>query len=308
MGRDSAEDWGGRNQCGAEFAFRFPKAAAGHNVGESPTRPFPESSLSRLLKAVFEPKAGQRIGILIDLADPKQIAGLAFLMDAALAIQRHAHGVSHQGLKNGVMAELGLRGGEMFAYRVTGGSNLDLRDAAWPPKGRQFSLTKDVYPHFDTRGARSQSTATAPGRLARLGDAARAGVTRACRPARRCLAADPARRGIPENLPVERIVILPPEGRAQQIRRHAPQLRRVAFGLNDEIWMTWLTSHTRSVAGAPARRQRDCDERAHRQRLLSRGWHDVILTAKQPPAVVDSEGYGSTRSALQRPRLRVWLA
>ena len=42
----------------------------------NPTRTFPEFSLSRLLKTVFEPKPGQRIGILIDLADPKQIDGL----------------------------------------------------------------------------------------------------------------------------------------------------------------------------------------------------------------------------------------
>ena len=40
------------------------------------TRTFPEFSLSRLLKTVFEPKPGQRIGILIDLADPKQIDGI----------------------------------------------------------------------------------------------------------------------------------------------------------------------------------------------------------------------------------------
>ena len=83
-------------------------------MNKNSTRTFPEFSLSRLLKTVFEPKPGQRIGILIDLADPKQIEGFAFLKDAALTIQRHAHDVFYQGLKNGVMAELGLRGGEMF--------------------------------------------------------------------------------------------------------------------------------------------------------------------------------------------------
>jgi hypothetical protein len=62
-------------------------------MNESQTRTFPEFSLSRLLKTVFEPKPGQRIGILIDLADPKQIEGFAFLKNAALTIQRHAHDV-----------------------------------------------------------------------------------------------------------------------------------------------------------------------------------------------------------------------
>jgi hypothetical protein len=132
------------------------------SMNEYSTRTFPEFSLSRLLKTVFEPKPGQRIGILIDLADPKQIVGFAFLKDAALTIQRHAHDVFYQGLKNGVMAELGLRGGEMFAYQITGGSNLDLPDAAWTPEGRQVSLTKDVYPHFDILLCISTYSATAP--------------------------------------------------------------------------------------------------------------------------------------------------
>jgi aminopeptidase len=128
----------------------------------SADRIFPEFSLSRLLKTVFEPKSGQRIGILIDLVDPKQITGFAFLQDAALTMQRHAHDVFYQGLKNGVMAELGLRGGEMFAYQITGGSNLDLPDDAWTPEGRQVSLTKDVYPNFDILLCISTYSATAP--------------------------------------------------------------------------------------------------------------------------------------------------
>ncbi|MHC1769671.1 MAG: hypothetical protein AB9869_36225 [Verrucomicrobiia bacterium] len=131
-------------------------------MNENSPRTFPEFSLSRLLKTVFEPKPGQRIGILIDLADPKQIEGFAFLKDAALTIQRHAHDVFYQGLKNGVMAELGLRGGEMFAYQITGGSNLDLPDDAWTPEGRHVSLTRDVYPNFDILLCISTYSATAP--------------------------------------------------------------------------------------------------------------------------------------------------
>jgi len=131
-------------------------------MNEKSTRTFPEFSLSRLLKTVFEPKAGQRIGILIDLPDPKQIAGFAFLKDITLTIQRHAHDDFYQGLKHGVLAELGLRGGEMFAYRITGGSNLDLPDAAWTPDGRQVSLAKDVYPSFDILLCISTYSATAP--------------------------------------------------------------------------------------------------------------------------------------------------
>ncbi len=129
---------------------------------ESSPRTFPEFSLARLLKTVFEPKPGQRIGILIDLADPRQIEGFAFLQDPALTIQRHAHDVFYQGLKQGVLAELGLRGGEMFAYQITGGSNLDLPDEAWTPEGRMLSLSQDVYPYFDILLCISTYSATAP--------------------------------------------------------------------------------------------------------------------------------------------------
>ncbi len=125
-------------------------------------RPFPAFSLSRLLKTVFAPRPGQRLGLLIDLADPRQIEGFAFLKDAALPVQRLAHDVFFQGLKNGVMAELDLRGNEMFAYQITGGSNLDLPDSAWTPEGRQVSLAKDVYPDFDILLCISTYSATAP--------------------------------------------------------------------------------------------------------------------------------------------------
>jgi hypothetical protein len=126
------------------------------------TRAFPEFSLARLLKTVFEPEPGERIAILIDLPDPKQVAGFAFLGDASLTIQRHAHDVFYQGLKQGVLDELKLRGGELFAYTVTGGSNLDLPDAAWSPDGRLLSLAADIYPKFDIILCISTYSATAP--------------------------------------------------------------------------------------------------------------------------------------------------
>ena len=131
-------------------------------MNNSSGRIFPEFSLSRLLRTVFEPKPGQRIGILIDLPEPRHMQGFAFLEEASLTIQRHAHDVFYEGLKNGVLEELGLRGGEMFAYQITGGSNLDLPDAAWTAEGREVSLAKDVYPHFDILLCISTYSATAP--------------------------------------------------------------------------------------------------------------------------------------------------
>jgi aminopeptidase len=128
----------------------------------TPSRVFPAFSLSRLLKTVFHPKAGERICILIDLLDPRQVKDFAFLKDPKLTIQRHAYEDFHQALNNGVMAELGLTGGDFFAYEITGGSNLDLEDAAFSPDGRELSLERDIYPNYDLILCISTYSATAP--------------------------------------------------------------------------------------------------------------------------------------------------
>jgi aminopeptidase len=90
---------------------------------------FPPFSLSRLLKTVFNPSAGERVAILIDLDDPH---------------------------------ELGLRGGEMFAYKITGGSNLDLPDLAVAVDGTELSLEKEIYPNYKLILCCSTYSATAP--------------------------------------------------------------------------------------------------------------------------------------------------
>jgi aminopeptidase len=129
---------------------------------QSATRTFPAFSLSRLLRTVFEPDAGARVAILIDLDEPQQIKDFGFLQNPQLTIQRHAYDVFYQGLKNGVLAELGLEGGQMFAYKVTGGSNLDMPDTAWNPAGMAVSLEKDVYQKYDIILCISTYSATAP--------------------------------------------------------------------------------------------------------------------------------------------------
>ena len=78
---------------------------------------FPPFSLSRLLKTIFNPSAGERVAIFIDLEDPHGIKDFGFLKNPDLTIQRHAYEVFYLGLKNGVLRELGLTGGEMFAVQ-----------------------------------------------------------------------------------------------------------------------------------------------------------------------------------------------
>jgi len=123
---------------------------------------FPPFSLTRLLSTVFAPKPGERLGILIDLPDPRAMADFGFLKDKSLSIQRHAYEVFYQGLKNGGLAELQLTGGEMFAYLVTGGSNLDLPPDAYDSRGRQLSLERDIYPKYNILLCISTYSATAP--------------------------------------------------------------------------------------------------------------------------------------------------
>lgn len=123
---------------------------------------FPPFSLERLLQTVFHPQPGERIGILIDLEDPTQVRDFAFLEQDGHSIQKMAHEHFYLGLRNGVMEKLGLTGGELFCYKMTGGSNLDLEDDAYSPDGRILSFERDIYPHYDILLCISTNSATAP--------------------------------------------------------------------------------------------------------------------------------------------------
>lgn len=126
------------------------------------SRNFPPFNLERLLTTVFQPKGGERIAILIDLENPKDVIDFAFLKDPALTIQRHAYEVFYRGLKGRGLGALPLAAADLFAYQITGGSNLDLPDRAVTPEGREVSLEKDVYPNYDIILCVSTFSATAP--------------------------------------------------------------------------------------------------------------------------------------------------
>lgn len=123
---------------------------------------FPPFSLHRLLTTVFDPKPGERVCVLIDLDDPRDNTGFRFLKNPDYTIQRHAHDVFYQGLKNGGLIDLNLTGGEMFAYEVTGGSNLDLPEKCYSVDGLELSLVDAVYRQYDIVLCISTYSATAP--------------------------------------------------------------------------------------------------------------------------------------------------
>ncbi len=125
-------------------------------------RVFPEFSLERLLGTVFAPTEGCRIGLLIDLEDLSLMKDYAFLNAPGHEIQKKAHEVFYLGLQKGGLEALGMTGGELYAYPLTGGSNLDLEDLCVDAAGRQLSLDGDIYPHYDILLCLSTYSATAP--------------------------------------------------------------------------------------------------------------------------------------------------
>lgn len=123
---------------------------------------FPDFSLSRLLLNTFKPKENERICILIDLPDISLVKDWAFLNNDNFSIQRHAYDSFYKALHENVMGELQLTGGDFFAYKETGGSNLDLPDLAIAPDGSELSLENDIYPKYDIILCISTYSATAP--------------------------------------------------------------------------------------------------------------------------------------------------
>ena len=126
-------------------------------------REFPPFDLVRLLRTVFKPTEGCRVCILTDFDEPGEwMKDFSFLKKEEFPVQNKAYEFFYEGLKNGAMDELGMTGGEMFAYRCTNGSNLDMKDEVWDAEGNELSLDRDIYPQYDIILCISVFSATAP--------------------------------------------------------------------------------------------------------------------------------------------------
>jgi aminopeptidase len=125
-------------------------------------RTYPPFSLYNLIEGTFKPKPGQRICILIELDEPRDVVDFKFLENPDLSVQRNAYQHFYVGLQEGVLGQLQLTGGDFIAYKTTGGSNLDLPDRAVASDGRELSLEQDVYPKYDIILCISNYSATAP--------------------------------------------------------------------------------------------------------------------------------------------------
>ena len=129
------------------------------NANERTFEPF---SLTRLLTTCFGRGNGEKVCILIDLPNPAEIEDFKFLADETLSIQNYGHEVFYKGFKQGALEEMNWTGGEIFAYKESGGSNLDLEDECYDPDGTLLSLDKDIYTEYDIILVVSTFSATAP--------------------------------------------------------------------------------------------------------------------------------------------------
>ena len=126
-------------------------------------REFPPFDAVRLLGTVFAPTEGCRACILIDFDDPAElIRDFSFLAKEGFPVQKNAYLHFYQALQLGALQALGMTGGEMYAFRCTHGSNLDLEDDVWDTAGNKLSLDRDIYPNYDLILCISTFSATAP--------------------------------------------------------------------------------------------------------------------------------------------------
>lgn len=126
------------------------------------TGPFPPFNLTRFLKTIFEPRKGERICILIDLESPSDVVNFKFLSRDGLPIQKKAYDVFYQGICRDVMPQLELGACDFFAYKTTGGSNLELPIQAMAPDGKILNIESDIYPKYNIILCISTFSATAP--------------------------------------------------------------------------------------------------------------------------------------------------
>lgn len=125
-------------------------------------REFQKFSLTRLLTTCFGAGNGEKVCVLIDLPNPADIEDFKFLEDETLSIQNYGHEVFYKGFKDGALEVMNWTGGEIFAYKETGGSNLDMEDDCYDPEGKHLSLDKDIYTRYDIILVVSTFSATAP--------------------------------------------------------------------------------------------------------------------------------------------------
>jgi hypothetical protein len=121
---------------------------------------FPPFHLSTLIKTVFAPKKNEKICILIDLDNPEDVKDFSFLKMDGYSEQKYAHDIFYEGLKKN--NEFGFANVDLYAYAITGGSNLELPESVFDFSGEKHDLVKNIYQKYDIILCIGAHSATAP--------------------------------------------------------------------------------------------------------------------------------------------------
>lgn len=132
------------------------------SVGAMNNQSFPPFDLKRLLKTIFQPGAGERVCLLIDLDKPEDAVDFAFMKKDSYPMQKLAFEVFYVQMRKAVMQELDFSACDLFAYQTTGGSNLELPDYAISSSGKRMDMIRDIYMQYDIILCVSTYSATAP--------------------------------------------------------------------------------------------------------------------------------------------------
>lgn len=123
---------------------------------------YPKFDLIRLLKTCLHPEKGESLCILVDFDNPNDIVGASFLKSDKYLVQKKAYDVFYQGLLQGGMQELGLKSCDIYAYKATRGSNLELPNSVISEDGKLLNLERDIYKVYDIILCITDYSATAP--------------------------------------------------------------------------------------------------------------------------------------------------
>jgi aminopeptidase len=124
---------------------------------------FPSFSLERLLKTCFSLPCGDlKSCVLIDLHDLESIKGCAFLQTTELAVQKRAHDYFFKPLSGDVGKSLGIQNCDLFAFKPTGGSNLDPDNFLISTNGDEVTFSDHICPEYDLVFAITDYSLTAP--------------------------------------------------------------------------------------------------------------------------------------------------
>lgn len=122
---------------------------------------YPPFDLVRLLHTVFLPQKGELLCILIDLPNPEDVHDFKFLKQSDLAAQKKAYELFYKDLQKRGKQQLNLDACDFFAYKMTGGSNLELPETVISSTGKTISF-KEIYETYDIVLCISTYSATAP--------------------------------------------------------------------------------------------------------------------------------------------------